>query len=1038
MRTKTLLALLTLALAVSALHIKAVIICNKHAAFLTNKMKITIKAMEQQMMTLYGCKPKVIRFFKIKTTPYMVNLNGTWYGWQIDQNHVSALGLTLQPGAPVEVAVIDTGLAPGANVNADWLNAKAITSFVDDLIASGVCSDYGIANLYNATNIEIDIPIYFGLFVITVPYQFPYNETIYKYCVMPNVDIDSDGDPDTVIVVQLTEPYDIVGHGTFVSSVINGFLTAYNGTEYVTGVVTNETYPYLKVVPIKADVIYLVAFGKTCTTLAQCLNSTVVPSLSIYGGIFDDYSLTNATAYVASLAQTAPVKVVNMSLGGWYDASDYSDFAEFCQETISVLTSAGVIPVVAAGNEHMPLDSSQGYEWPAMCKGAYPVSALTVDNKLASFSNYGPVIAFSAPGDSVAGVYPAFSLIYKEESALGAAQSVVSDASGDYVLAYDSGTSYASPIAAAVVALAISQGKGVYSVMNGARDIPPILGYDVYFGWGEVYLPGALSAPNVPPSIESVETELQASTIVLRTLTSTFMYYPSSNSIMTLTSPTVSSGTYTMKSNIPFVGLLVVPLLKLIRNKSKRFRKVMVVVSMIALVGYATGIVFASTLVKVNVIEPKLSPITVQGTIDEVRVTLPAGMLNEVSITRYYNGLAVAFEMVDRNGTPVEEDVMFIDENGNIRNLLKVPLNRTSIIGTRLGVYKDYLVYVSVGETYVPVDGGAYYTAIDSTRMVLLDKYGNMILNATAKRCANAVYGAGAYEYVSFCFDANTYLNGTLGFASLGHSGSYYFLAYVDDFPNQSDVALRTLNITVSGAAYIIEDGSFTDGNNVIMVNEIHDFDMPNITLNIVVFNLVSGATKTMYLRSLPVDGVENVVYCPSNDRLVLTLLNTNNAEYMALVIRNVTQGTPSAIMMKGVFVLATYKCDKALVRATVQATQNTDGYALSFVHGILDLDTGVLTELHFMPWMEKAVFLDENTLLGFNYYYEETDGRLHLDIFKINLADTPINALTASQTQTESTSATNSFSGSIPSISLAVFAFGRFLRRLGRRGQRK
>ncbi len=498
---------LAFALAPKNLSIQGLVMCKNVKRVAVVGSQISLKEMATKMSSLYGCIPKVVHFYKAQTEPYFVNYNGENYGWQLDGNHTGlteAFSYLNNAAYPVEVAVIDTGLAPGAPVNADWTHAIGITALVDSLISQGVCSDYGVANLYNATN------IYIPLLFFTINYQFPYNATIYKYCVLNQTmtgDLDGDGTPDSLVIVQLTEPYDVVGHGTFVSSMIAGRFVAANGTSYVTGVAYSD--PYVKVIPIRADLILLFAPDSNCNSLSYCLNNT---TLYMFSGSFDDLSLEQAANYVVSLKQSLPsLKVVNMSLGGWYSPSDYDYWVESCNERIAPMVSAGLTVVVAAGNEGMELNPNNGYEFPAMCPGVYPVSALTVDNKLADFSNYGSYIKFSAPGDLVYGIYPAHSV-------LGALEGGTLDSTGNFTLTASSGTSYASPIAAGVVAIAYSAGRNIEDVLEGARFVPPYYSINPFYGYGEVYVPGIFNhTEKLEPAYYSVVPKVETPSLMLTT-----------------------------------------------------------------------------------------------------------------------------------------------------------------------------------------------------------------------------------------------------------------------------------------------------------------------------------------------------------------------------------------------------------------------------------------------------------------------------------------------------------------------------------------
>ncbi|KAK7218064.1 hypothetical protein V2G26_006067 [Clonostachys chloroleuca] len=82
--------------------------------------------------------------------------------------------------------------------------------------------------------------------------------------------------------------------------------------------------------------------------------------------------------------------VMNMSLGG-----SYSDAVNLAIES---LNSAGIVPVVAAGNESKDAaNTSPGSAPNAITVGAIDAS----DDTMASFSNYGSVVDVFAPGVSI-------------------------------------------------------------------------------------------------------------------------------------------------------------------------------------------------------------------------------------------------------------------------------------------------------------------------------------------------------------------------------------------------------------------------------------------------------------------------------------------------------------------------------------------------------------------------------------------------------------------------------------------------------------
>jgi subtilisin family serine protease len=152
------------------------------------------------------------------------------------------------------------------------------------------------------------------------------------------------------------------------------------------------------------------------------------------------------------------------------------------------LREMGMVHFASAGNDAGP---SIGY--PASLPSVNAVAALERHGNRASFSNYGPGLAFSAPGAS----------IYTTDRTGSAGYS-----GGDNV--YLQGTSFASPYIAGVAALVLSRDPSL-----GASDVEDILeqtsvdlgspGYDTNFGWGFVNAAAAVTVSNGCPSIEAFE-----------------------------------------------------------------------------------------------------------------------------------------------------------------------------------------------------------------------------------------------------------------------------------------------------------------------------------------------------------------------------------------------------------------------------------------------------------------------------------------------------------------------------------------------------
>ena len=113
-----------------------------------------------------------------------------------------------------------------------------------------------------------------------------------------------------------------------------------------------------------------------------------------------------------------PVDVINISI-----SSTAPDCPAYLQSAVDAATQKGIPIVVAAGN-----DSYRADRGIAMCDGVITVAATTHDGDLASFTNTGPNVDIAATGETIRAV-------------------TVNDR-----LTYASGTSFASPIMAAVIA----------------------------------------------------------------------------------------------------------------------------------------------------------------------------------------------------------------------------------------------------------------------------------------------------------------------------------------------------------------------------------------------------------------------------------------------------------------------------------------------------------------------------------------------------------------------------------------------------------
>ncbi|MEX2245460.1 MAG: Ig-like domain-containing protein [Dehalococcoidia bacterium] len=166
-------------------------------------------------------------------------------------------------------------------------------------------------------------------------------------------------------------------------------------------------------------------------------------------------------------------KVVNLSLG-----SSSSDSA--MQTAVNNAWTAGVVVVAASGN------SNSAVLYPAAYANSVAVGATVEGSARWSSSNYGAQLDVVAPGADV---------ISTMCNCAGYA--------GGYGIG--SGTSFAAPHVAGVVALLIASGvtdktQIVSQLTSTATDIAPA-GFDNFTGWGEVNAGAALD-PGTPPAVD--------------------------------------------------------------------------------------------------------------------------------------------------------------------------------------------------------------------------------------------------------------------------------------------------------------------------------------------------------------------------------------------------------------------------------------------------------------------------------------------------------------------------------------------------------
>ena len=100
-------------------------------------------------------------------------------------------------------------------------------------------------------------------------------------------------------------------------------------------------------------------------------------------------------------------RVINMSLGAGPSSTPYPGLARQFQEVFAEVERLGALVVMSAGNEGS--DSRDSYTYPARIQtsNSLSVAAVTIQGRLAGFSNHGPNVDVAAPGVAIVGHYGA-------------------------------------------------------------------------------------------------------------------------------------------------------------------------------------------------------------------------------------------------------------------------------------------------------------------------------------------------------------------------------------------------------------------------------------------------------------------------------------------------------------------------------------------------------------------------------------------------------------------------------------------------------
>jgi lantibiotic leader peptide-processing serine protease len=229
--------------------------------------------------------------------------------------------------------------------------------------------------------------------------------------------------------------HDVVGHGTFVSSII-----------------TSNSLGIAAVAP-QAQVVMV--------------------------RVLDDSGEGTASALISGLlyASDSGAKIINMSLGGYFDRTSdtYLAIADFYQRVVDYVVQRGAILVAAAGNESVntntamspsgsyvdSLNTPAGLHHVLSVGATGPIDQQYFDS-IAAYSNYGDAgVGVFAPGGNIVHYGTAVGDSDLVIGACSSATTICADSEDEYV--GDAGTSFASPMAAGEAAVVQAQQGGAIS-----------------------------------------------------------------------------------------------------------------------------------------------------------------------------------------------------------------------------------------------------------------------------------------------------------------------------------------------------------------------------------------------------------------------------------------------------------------------------------------------------------------------------------------------------------------------------------------------
>jgi thermitase len=217
--------------------------------------------------------------------------------------------------------------------------------------------------------------------------------------------------------------------------------------------------------------------------------------MSIKVLVADGYGTDSDITAAIILAADRGAKVISMSLGGY-------GYSQMMQDAVTYAWGKGALVVAAAGNE-----SNYNYpyvSYPAGYNRVLAVSATSIHDQLAWYSNFGPTIGIAAPGGDNSTGYEIWSTTPTYSAAMNSEGM-------DPFYSYMQGTSMATPHVAGLAGLYagyIQATTGVAAtplqiyqgIQTGADNIddPPTPdgGYDVLYGYGRMNVFNTIAGAN--------------------------------------------------------------------------------------------------------------------------------------------------------------------------------------------------------------------------------------------------------------------------------------------------------------------------------------------------------------------------------------------------------------------------------------------------------------------------------------------------------------------------------------------------------------